>query len=117
MIPIGFEKHLPNKVQPIRSKEPLKNWKQLDDEISKDVKRICLEILRSVNPIRRVNYSEIIRRETNKIQLEQRERKLPKSTAIINRYYETYEDFKLRMMSNVEERFITEKGLPTKPTF
>lgn len=102
-----FERHLPE--TEIKSgKTGSTDWRNIDDELSREVERACRDILESNDPILRVGITEIIKRVGNKTWLEKRDEKLPKTAGVIDRYSETLEDFMLRRIRTTEESLIEE---------
>lgn len=107
-----FQKHLPEQVT-ARKKTEILNWKQIDENLAEKVESICKEILSSKEFPVRICISEIIRRIGNKTWLEKREKKLPLTTKVIEKYQETLEDYMLKKIKWTTERFIKDKELPT----
>ncbi len=111
-----FEQHLPD-AQIKSGKTGSTDWRRIDDELSKEVEQACKEILSSRNPILRVSITEIIKRVGNQSWLEKRDKKLPKTTQVINRYSENLENFMLRKIDRVEKKFIAEMKVTSRSLF
>jgi hypothetical protein len=90
------------------------NWKKIDIELSKAIKRVCKEIIRTKGRLIRISLTEIARRVGHKSWIENRKAKLPLVTKVIDEMLEPLEDFMLRKLLNAESRYIKELKVPTR---
>ncbi len=111
-----IEEHLPEPQKVSRNSDIL-DWEMIDLEVSREVEKVCNEIL-SINefPVR-VSITEIINRTGYKTWIEKREKKLPLTTEIINRFLEEPEDYMIRKVKWAEEEFLKEGRIPTRLQF
>ena len=89
------------------------NWEKIDEELSKKIEVICNELLCSKSFPIRVGITEIINRSGCKVWIDKRSKKLPKTSQVIDKYLESFEDFMLRKVEWASERFIEETNVPS----
>src|SRR5215213_2568654 len=90
-----FKKYLPKPIKVI-SHSSFLDWDEIDNQLSKEIKVSCDEILAiNENPIR-ISITEIIRRVGNAKWIDKRHQKLPLTTKVIDEYLESWEDFMVR---------------------
>lgn len=96
-----------------RNRRELLDWNEIDEKISKEIEILCKEILSSNEFPVRVCITEIIKRVGYKVWIDKRDKKLPETSQIIDKYLETLEDFMLRKVEWICKKFIEEKKLPS----
>jgi len=111
-----FDKNLPKAVK-IISQKPFLNWKEIDKQLSEEIKKNCLEILNIQSEPIRISITEIIRRVGRSKWIDKRRKKLPLTTKILDEYLESWEDFMIRRVVYTKEVFIKENVLPTLSQF
>jgi Tn7-like transposition protein D/TniQ len=108
-----FESNLP-KPQKVYRKNPHLNWEKIDIELSKAIKKVGKEIIRTKGRLIRISLTEIARKVGHKSWIENRKAKLPLVTKVIDEILEPLEDFMLRKLLNTESRYIKEMKVPTR---
>ena len=111
-----LEDNLPPQVTARKSKDIL-DWKDIDKNLSKKIKKICKEILLEDELPVRVCITEIIKRSGDGVWIEKRHKKLPLTTKIIDNYLETFEAYILRKIEIITKKYIKEVNIPTIPQF
>ena len=111
-----FEENLPKPIKLI-SQASFLEWKEIDNQLSKEIKKSCNEILAiKENPIR-ISITEIIRRVGKAKWIDKRRQKLPLTTKVINEYLESWENFMIRRVIQAKEVFIKMKKVPSLNSF
>lgn len=105
------QNHFPKVLKSTQKKRS--NWEEIDKKLSILIKKTCEEIY-SITPPKRVCKIEIVSRIGHKKWLRKWKLPLPKTIEILNEKLETLEDYKIRNLKFVENRFIEERIIPTK---
>lgn len=111
-----FKKHLPKPIK-VTSQESFLDWEDIDNQLSKEIKKSCDEILAIKGNLIRISITEIIRRVGNAKWIDKRRQKLPSATKVINDYLESWEDFMVRRVNQAKEFFIKMKKAPSLNKF
>lgn len=106
---------------PPQATKPIKrewlNWKEIDQNLSGEMEAICKEILSSKDIPVRICITEIIKRSGYKVWIDKRNKKLPQTSILIDKYLETFEDVMLRRIEWASQKFIEEKKTPSISQF
>ena len=108
-----LESHLPKQTRVYRKIERF-DWKKIDKDLSKQIKKISREMRATPDKPIRVSITEIIKRTDQKAWIAKREKKLPLTAKVINKSLESLEDFMIRKLLWAEKKFIEEKSIPTR---
>ena len=108
-----LKNHLPKQTKVTRKIDRY-DWKKIDKELSRQIKKVSREIRQVSDKLLRVSITEIIRRIGQKAWVEKREDKLPSTTKVVNESLESLEDFMIRKLLWAENKFIEEKIIPTR---
>jgi hypothetical protein len=111
-----FEEHLPKPIK-VNPRIPFLKWEEIDNQLSKEIKKICEEILAIQGTPIRISITEIIRRVGKAKWIDKRHQKLPLTTKVIDEYLESWEDFMIRRITHAKELFIRENVVPTLSRF
>lgn len=111
-----FEEHLPKPIK-VNPRRPFLKWEEIDNQLSKEIKKICEEILAIEGTPVRISITEIIRHVGKAKWIDKRHQKLPLTTKVIDEYLESWEDFMIRRVAYVKELFIKKSVIPTLSQF
>lgn len=111
-----FEKHLPKSIK-VNPRKPFLKWEEIDNQLSKEIKKFCDEILAIKGVPIRISITEIIRRVGKAKWIDKRHKKLPLTTKVIDEYLESWEDFMIRRVIYAKELFIKRNEVLTLRQF
>ena len=108
-----FNSHLPEQIKINRKTDRL-DWAKIDNNLVKEIQAVCDEIRNESKKLIRVSITKIIKRVGYKKWIDKRDRKLPKTTRLINEQLESLEDFMIRKLAPAEMYYIRKKRVRGK---